>query len=418
MRKRIIYLAILVALISCDTEKKMEPIKEYALFEKPIEKVDVPIQKLKLIAEQGDTIYLANDTKIIVPANAFVGKNGKAIRGAVEIDFQEYHSDAEVILSGIPMKYDSAGTSYSLETDGMFKISGKQKGERIEIAPKKLLTVFTKSYKEDTPCFNHYTQNKEGEWKYKKTKERVLNSENEISKELTKIKKLDKEAVSIDFYLNTSKYPELSQFKNISWMYNGDKPDTLKLKLMSKIRWNDFELKKTDNSMYSYLLIGTHKKHSFEMPITPAFSGDELELVNDLITAKIKKNEDAYAKLKTQYEREVAISRFGTHNWDRCVKDERIMVSTSLVHEEDIDYFYVINYNRNYRIVNRYYLNESYRIPFLKKGNAGIIAFLKTEGEVAYWSGSINEEIVSIGLTTYGTKITKPSDLQKLVDRM
>jgi len=137
MRKRIIYLAILVALISCDTEKKMEPIKEYALFEKPIEKVDVPIQKLKLIAEQGDTIYLANDTKIIVPANAFVGKNGKAIRGAVEIDFQEYHSDAEVILSGIPMKYDSAGTSYSLETDGMFKISGKQKGERIEIAPKK-----------------------------------------------------------------------------------------------------------------------------------------------------------------------------------------------------------------------------------------------------------------------------------------
>lgn len=245
-----------------------------------------------------------------------------------------------------------------------------------------------------------------------------MNSENEISKELTKIKKLDKEAVSIDFYLNTSKYPELSQFKNISWMYNGDKPDTLKLKLMSKIRWNDFELKKTDNSMYSYLLIGTHKKHSFEMPITPAFSGDELELVNELITAKIKKNEDAYAKLKTQYEREVAISRFGTRNWDRCVKDERIMVSTSLVHEEDIDYFYVINYNRNYRIVNRYYLNESYRIPFLKKGNAGIIAFLKTEGEVAYWSGSINEEIVSIGLTTYGTKITKPSDLQKLVDRM
>ncbi len=252
MRKRIIYLAILIAFTNCDTEKKMESITESTLFEKPIKNVDVLIQKLSLIAEQGDTIYFENDSKIIIPANAFVDKNGKAVTGAVEISFQEYHSDAEVILSGIPMKYDSVGISYSLETDGMFKISGQQKGEKIEIAPNKSLNVFTKSYKEDTPCFNYYTQNEKGQWNYKKTKERELSTENEITKELAKIKKMNKEAVSIDFHLNTSKYPELEQLKNISWMYNGDKPDTLKLKLMSKVRWNEFELKKTEESLYSY----------------------------------------------------------------------------------------------------------------------------------------------------------------------
>ena len=52
----------------------------------------------------------------------------------MEINFQEYHTEAEVILSGIPMQYDSAGTKYTLETDGMFKLSGKQKGSRVEIA--------------------------------------------------------------------------------------------------------------------------------------------------------------------------------------------------------------------------------------------------------------------------------------------
>ena len=37
--------------------------------------------------------------------------------------------------------------------------------------------------------------------------------------------------------------------------------------------WNEFEFQKTDESLYSYLLVGTHRKSiSFTMPITPAFS--------------------------------------------------------------------------------------------------------------------------------------------------
>ena len=419
MRKRIIYLAILSTLIGCDADKKI--VKEFNVFEKPIENVDVLIQKLSLIAEQGDTLYLDNETKIIIPANAFVDKKGIAIRGAVELSFQEYHTDAEVILSGIPMKYDSAGISFSLETDGMFKISGKQKEETIEIAPNKSLKVFTKSYKEDTPCFNYYTQNEHGKWNYKETAERVLNPENEISKELSKVKKMDKEAVAIDFYINTFKYPELSQFKNISWMYNGDKPDTLRLKLMAKIKWNEFQLVKTAESMYSYLLIGMHKKHHFSMPITPAFSDDELTLVKELITKKIKEDAVAYDKLKSQYQREASIIHFGTHNWDRCAPGGRIIVETSLFHEEKIKYFYVLNYNSDYRFVNRYIINEEVdrnKVSFLTRGNAGIIAFLETEGKVAYWSGNVNQKEVSLNLESYPSSIETPADLQELINQM
>ncbi len=157
------------------------------------------------------------------------------------------------------------------------------------------------------------------------------------------------------------------------------------------------------------------------MPITPAFSDEELVLVEELVTAKIKNNEEAYAKLKNQYQREAVISSFGTHNWDRCVADERIMVNTSLLNSEAIKYYYVINYNSDYRFVNYYPINKekNTKISFLKRGNAGIIAFLKTEGKVAYWSGTINQEkTISIDLETYATKITQPSDLQELIDRM
>jgi hypothetical protein len=107
----------------------------------PISKLNVPYQKFKLKSEHGATLKTQSNSKIIVPKNAFVNKKGENIIGDVEIQFREFHDQADIIASGIPMKYDSAGIQSHLESAGMIDIKGYQNNEPIFINPKKQITV-------------------------------------------------------------------------------------------------------------------------------------------------------------------------------------------------------------------------------------------------------------------------------------
>lgn len=419
MRRSIYFIAALIV-VSCQSEKATTGITKTNLFEKPIKDVDVPLQKHIVNSENGDTIYLANNTRIIIPNNAFVDSIGNPITGEVEIDFQEYHTEAEVILSGIPMQYDSAGTTYTLETDGMFKINGTQNNKKVEIAPNKDLRVKTQSYKEDTPCFNYYTQNKDGDWKYEETKNRTLNTEAIVENEFKKIKQLDENTIGLDLRINTEKYTELKDFKNITWIYDGNQPDTINHKLLSKIRWNDIELQKTDKSVYSYSIVGTHKKHQFTMPITLAFTDNELDIVKSNIEHIVKERKIDYAKLKQQYEREAVINRFGIHNWDRCVKSEMIVMNTQFSGNHAIKHFFVVNKNDNYNFVNSYNYDINNQVKFLKNGKYIIIAFLEEGGKISY---ALNDQLkgndqrqLTVHLNEKTATLKKPSDLQKIIE--
>jgi len=107
----------------------------------PISKLNVPYQKFKLKSEHGATLKTQSNSKIIVPKNAFVNKKGENIIGDVEIQFREFHDQADIIASGIPMKYDSAGIQSHLESAGMIDIKGYQNNEPVFINPKKQITV-------------------------------------------------------------------------------------------------------------------------------------------------------------------------------------------------------------------------------------------------------------------------------------
>ena len=203
-------------------------------------------------------------------------------------------------------------------------------------------------------------------------------------------------------------------------MYNGNKPDTLKLKLLANVNWNDFDLQKTSESLYSYLLVGKSKKHSFSMPIAPAFSEEELGMINSLIIEKIKDEELAYAKLQTEYEREAVINNFGSHNWDRCVYSDMILVKSTLDFQKPIKYFYVINKNKKYKFVNKYSLKTINKVRFLKEGDIAIIAFLEEEDKVACYAGvspkQYSKSVLTIPLKENEGQIMSPSDLQEIID--
>ncbi|MBX7094265.1 MAG: DUF4670 domain-containing protein [Flavobacteriales bacterium] len=105
--------------------------------------------------QEGATIQHPTGTKITIPKNSISDNNGNIVKGKVDILFREFHTTEEIILSGIPMTYDSAGTQYHFESAGMFDIRAQQNGNNLNIAPNAKIKIELASDKKDAR-FNFY----------------------------------------------------------------------------------------------------------------------------------------------------------------------------------------------------------------------------------------------------------------------
>jgi hypothetical protein len=144
---------------------------------KPIESTPVIVEKLKIegipftgfeINTERDTFFVSNNGSLIaVPKNAFIDSAGNVVKGKVELSYREFHHPAEIILSRIPMTYDSAGTRYHFESAGMFEIAANQEGKKLRIAQGKSIDVKLASLDTATSKFNqYYMANVNERWQY------------------------------------------------------------------------------------------------------------------------------------------------------------------------------------------------------------------------------------------------------------
>jgi hypothetical protein len=151
----------------------------------PITKLNVPYTSYKVKSEQGATIKHKSNSKIIIPKKAFVNKQGQDIIGDVEITYREFHNQADIIASGIPMTYDSAGVQSTLESAGMIDIKGFQNGEPVYINPKKQITVEFQS-EQTTDKYNMYVLDTVAKnWVYQKRDNSLVENKHKASKSST-----------------------------------------------------------------------------------------------------------------------------------------------------------------------------------------------------------------------------------------
>jgi len=85
-------------------------------------------------AYQGGVYKYKSGSKLVIPPKAFTSRSGEIVSGKVDIKYREYHDYVDFFVSGIPMRYDSAGVEYILESAGMIEIYGEKNGERVEIS--------------------------------------------------------------------------------------------------------------------------------------------------------------------------------------------------------------------------------------------------------------------------------------------
>ncbi len=103
--------------------------------------INVRYNELEINNEEAKTLRLKNGTTIHIPAYSFIDGRGRPVKGKVKLNYRELHSAADVIASGVPMKYDSSGVKNNLETAGMFEIRGKQGKDPVYIAQGKTIDV-------------------------------------------------------------------------------------------------------------------------------------------------------------------------------------------------------------------------------------------------------------------------------------
>ena len=303
------------------------------------EDLDVPFSSFKVDASK-DTVltFGEKETQIKIPARSFVYKNGKPVEGEVNIDYREIRSVAEIMLSGITMEYDSAGTTYDFQTAGMFDIRGYKNGEPIEIAPDKPLTIEYKSDQTDGD-YNFYCLDEEkANWDYLSTpKVEIENSEviikNEASSSLqnsvnkksysnsthtsngkTLISDSLKKALPIkpqlalkdqelwDFEYNLTRYPRLKQYAGVMWQFAGEK-DNNPLHADTGLIWNPISIQPIEGTDGVYQVDLKAKEHDLSMKMKPVYMGKHYKDATKIYKEKLA----AYkaAKRKELKEREL-----------------------------------------------------------------------------------------------------------------
>lgn len=286
----------------------------------PINDLQNPASIFTIVSDIESKIELPNGGSIEVPAGAFVDKDGKGVSGKVDVEWAEFHSLTDIMLSGIPMKYDSAGVEYNFVSGGMFTINAKQSGENIFVKEGENLKVNLASM-DDTPCYNFYQlDEKTGDWSYDKTDVAtpIASSEN-VKEEVETLKKED--PVLIDAEVDYSEFSELSSKDIVAWKA------TEKLTLDEKRRIKNYvsmlSLQKDDKG---YFLDFKRMKNASKIYVDP-FTLSDAQKQQTTLKAEIK---DDLAAIKTLYQNEgkgrlmrsTSITSFGTFNWDHYSRNE------------------------------------------------------------------------------------------------
>ncbi len=288
--------------------------------------------KYKIDAQKGGEIVV-NKSKIVIPKNAFVNKKGVSITGEVTIEYNEFHHPVDIMLSGIPMLYDSATIKSNFESAGMFQINGTQNGENLAIHPEKSLEVKMASFNSEDKFNQYYLDTNSRNWVYLKKDiivplkvDEQKTSTNNTSTSNEKIKDLRKKIeitipAKIDsvakYYTSKSKalplvpqplkpakatgrptfkldgnydeFPELKAFDNLIFEV-GDENSNYN-KSFHEITWSDVKVTEGPLKGKNYVLNLIYRSKREKLIVYPVLSGNDLIKAESMYAAKMKEYE-------------------------------------------------------------------------------------------------------------------------------
>lgn len=310
--------------------------------ELPFEQVKSKINTFKLNASLADTLMLENGTTIYIPENVFVNSKNQPVTGEIQLDYTEFHNAAEIIISGIPMRWDSAGTPIDFQTAGMMEIRAYQDNKELAIAHGKAITVDLASNVAGNDYGAYYFDEAANNWAclkaspvkeniYKKIELQNLEKE---AKTFTLIKPeaYNPEVYTFDLDINYSRFPELKDLHGIMWQYAGKsaKDDPRNLADFKMKSWVNIQIDRTTSTENEFqLTLVDSKKTTFKTTVKPVLRGKMLEIAQKEFQGKfdsyqkkleIKKAEIQRLAKQAELFRTFQVSNMGIYNYDRQLK--------------------------------------------------------------------------------------------------
>jgi len=258
----------------------------------------------------GDTLKYGN-TKIIIPAHAFVDSNREQIIGNVAITYEEYHTPVEAFISGIPMTYDSAGIEFHFETAGMFDIRGFASGNPVFID--KPLEVQLASKQKGDYYNKYFFYENSGEWEFI-SKDSIEKNEpisiqeklitidklNQVNRELEKVKKSEpqkrkRNSVCVKLEVDSSEFPEFDDFKEL--LFELDESEKSFKKEFATIEWDDAKLIRNEDNLEIHVF-RKFKKTIFK--VNPVYEGLAFDNAMSRFESVTKQKNDSLTKKKKE----------------------------------------------------------------------------------------------------------------------
>ncbi len=304
----------------------------------PLPEADVPFGTFTINARKGGSWEGPNGTIIEVPKNIFVDADGQPVKGDVNIHYREFHDAADIILSGITMKYNDEGTIRDFQTAGMMEIQGSQEGEAVFIREGEEIQISMASFTEEDDYGLYFLDPEKG-WEdigkatleNNKDKKRKIQQVAQLPPEPRKPLVVTAEDGGIGFNVDYSQFPELKPFKGLKWKPLDQKYADDNEWALTKT-WSKISLEEVDKENLAYRLVLGHRKGNFELDVTPMFNKED----HAKEMAKFEKKLQRFNKIKKDRESRLAllnaqadvrrsfgIAGFGIYNCDRVFRNPK-----------------------------------------------------------------------------------------------
>ena len=327
-----------------------------------------PLQENNIVSKKG--------IKFSIPANAFVTKNGTKPKGKIELTIVEYHNPADILVSKIPMLYNTKEGAIQMESAGMFTITARSKDETLQLASGKEIDAQVPSKNTDINFNLYYFDPIANAWV--QTADSLPTSQNdsdlatrnqsstqepaaieyatlinvEWSSAQVQNRVFDGKAVTLvrpdcsykynnfNFTVATDNFPELNMYKETVWMGSSDNDDDLVTAAFENDELITATIKERETPLNRYLISFEFKHTKFNAYMKIASTADMCEINEEIYFSyydnrsvdknKIKKIETKFKKAKKQDDvyRSFAINNLGLWNCDRLYLLPKKMIVT------------------------------------------------------------------------------------------
>lgn len=319
----------------------------------PSTKLKVDYSTYTVSNQKGAQLTHTTNSKIKIPKNTFVDKNGKTIIGEVTIQYREFHDAADIIVSGIPMAYDSLGKKYNFESAGMFDIKGTKNNEAVFIKEGNTIQVEMASQNSENHFNQYYLDTLKRNWEHLKkdiafpiSSEKIDNSGGVINKNFVspskkiiqleqlakvilpkrkdsvgvvyqnKIQKLpnpilpnkpvkaNEKKPSFEIESDYKEYPELAAFDHVLFEVGAENKNyTPKL---HDVTWNDLKITEGPQKGKNYLLTLIYRSRKEQLIVYPVLNEVDFEKANTIYESKLKTYENLLVKKQNEEKRLLA----------------------------------------------------------------------------------------------------------------